>query len=389
MRKYIGTWKYIGAFLGGALALSLFSILQKMIMGASNIPLQPKAFVIPIFFGGATGFVIAFFYLRLIKSRTQLADYLDHIDNLVQIVSANKRFLYVNRAWRETLQYSPEEVKKLSLPDILAPDKKAECEELFERIFNGENVGEFETIFIAKDGSHIHVRGTSNGSHKKESTKTTRGIFRNITASREAEEFQRLSAQIFAHTEEGLLITDPHRIILTTNKAFTNISGYSQENLLGQDAKKLFLLENDHDRIFRSIVDALEKGKHWQGELWSHKKNGSPFPVIASISAVVSRRGEISHYICLVRDISRRKKDELLLKKMALYDPLTKLPNRHHFHQIITKLLTEKSSQGFALFFLDLDGFKNINDRFGHAKGDQLLEAVARRLQEVSEKSMR
>ncbi len=380
MHKYINIWKYISSFLGGALILSFFSIFQKRLLGIQEVSLHPKSFVVPVLFGGFAGLIVAFFYLRLRDSRTQLADYLDNIDNLVPIISIDMRFLYVNKAWRETLQYSPEEVKKITLREILHPEKRAECEDIFARIFNGEKIPEFETIFIAKDGSEVHVRGMSNGSSKSEITQKTRGIFRNITVSRESEEFQRLSAQIFAHTQDGLLITNPRRVILSTNRAFIEISGYSEDELLGQDAKELFLVGSDRDTVFSNITAALETGRHWQGELWSQKKNGSPFPVVASISAVMSRHGEVSHYICLIADISRRKKDELLLKQMALYDPLTKLANRHHFHQLITRLINEKSKEEFALFFLDLDGFKRINDRFGHGKGDQLIEAVARRL---------
>ena len=154
--------------MAGAISLSLFSFFQKALLGLDVFSLDPKAFVVPVLFGGSAGLVLAIFYFRLQDSRAQLEDYLDNIDNLVQIVSADKRFLYVNKAWRDTLQYSPEEVKELRLSDILTPEGKAQCDLIFKRVFEGESIGEFEPIFLAKDGTRIHLRGSSNGSKKGE-----------------------------------------------------------------------------------------------------------------------------------------------------------------------------------------------------------------------------
>ena len=376
-------FKYCGAFVSGAIILSLFSVLQKAVLGVNPLPFQSRAFIVPFFFGGFAGLIIAVFYLRLKKSQAQLEDYLDHIDNLVQIISADKRFLYVNKAWRDTLQYTPEEVKKLKLSDIMPPEKKTECDLIFQRVFAGEHIGEFETVFIAKDGKKVYLRGTSNGSEKGETLQKTRGIFRNITESIEADELQRLSAQIFENTQEGLLITTPRRNISWVNQAFSKISGYSKEEVLGEDAKSLFLVEGETGNVFREILDALESGKNWQGEIWAKRKGGSLFPIEASISAVLSKSGKTQNYICLFSDISERKKDEFHLKQMAWFDPLTKLPNRLHFNKIVTHAIEESASEQkrFSVFFLDLDGFKNVNDQYGHAKGDELLQLVARRLE--------
>lgn len=376
------TLKYLGSFLSGSIILSLFSIFQKAVLGVSPFPFQAKGFIVPFFFGGFAGFFIAIFYFRLKKSQAQLEDYLDNMDDLVQIVSADKRFLYVNKAWRDTLQYTPEEVKKLKLSDILPPEKKTECDLIFQRVFAGEHIGEFETVFIAKDGKKVYLRGSSNGSKKGEVMPKTRGIFRNITDSIEAEEFQRLSAQIFENTQEGLLITTPKRIISWVNPAFSKISGYSKDEVFGKDAKALFLVENDAQNIYSEIVIALESGKNWQGEIWAKRKDGSIYPIEASISTVLSKLGKTSNYICLFSDISQRKKDELHLKQMAWFDQLTELPNRLHFNKIVTHTIEESASEQerFSVFFLDLDGFKKVNDQYGHAKGDELLLLVARRL---------
>lgn len=375
--------KYLIAFWGGAFTLSLFSVLQKRFLGLKTISLDPRSYIVPILFGGSAGLIVAIFYFRLKKNQTQLEDYLDHIDNLVQIISTAQRFLYVNKAWLDTLQYTPDEVKKLYLRDILHPDKETECNAIFERVFAGEKVGEIETILIAKDGSEIYVRGTTNGTGKEGPAQKTRGIFKNITASREAEEFQRLSAKFFENTQDALLVTDSKRIILSVNKAFTEISGYSAENILGKDVKKLFFYEEESEKTFQAILNALAEEKNWRGELWTRKKNDSPYPVSISISAVISQQGEINNYIYLFSDISERKKTEEKLTQMAWHDTLTELPNRLLFQKAITNAIQEyaQKQRRFAVFFLDLDGFKSINDQYGHAKGDQILQMVARRLE--------
>ena len=385
MQKTLGVAiRLFSAFAGGAILLSLFSLFQKALLGVEVFSLNPKDYIVPIVFGGGAGLALTIFYLRLRDSRAQLEDYLDNIDNLVQIVSADKRFLYVNKAWRDTLQYSSEEVKKLKLSDVLPPEGRVQCNLIFKRVFDGESVGEFEPVFIAKDGKRIHLRGTTNGSKDGEKRQKTRGIFRNITDSVEAEEFQRLSARIFENTQDGLLITTPERKISWVNQAFTKITGYHAEDVLGLDAKDFFSSETEDAGNDHHILRALAKGKNWQGEIWGKRKNGNLYPIEVSISVVYSKLGKVKNHIYLFSDISERKNNEIQLKQMAWRDPLTKLPNRIRFNQIVINAVEEGNQSAnnvFAVFFLDLDGFKSVNDQYGHSTGDELLKLVARRLE--------
>lgn len=373
LKKFINLLHYLGAFAVGAFTLSFFSVFQKSALGIKNFPLQLKAFVVPIVFGGFAGLIIAFFYIRLQNKSREMEEYLDHIDNLVQIVSAKKGFIYVNQTWLDTLKYSRAEVRKLHVTDILHPERRDKCMAMMERMLAGEDVGEIESIFVAKDGSEIYVRGTSNGDASK-----MRGIFKNITDEREAQEFERLSRQVFTHTKEGLLITDKAMKIILSNAAFTKLCGYQESELVGKNMQAYFSFSEHTPTTFAAIKKALDKNLRWQGELFVRKKKRGTFPARISISVIIARNGEISHYFSLIDDISKDKKNEKALKKMALYDPLTELPNRHHFHELLEEAIMK--GKNFAVFFLDLDGFKNINDQYGHAKGDQLLQAVARRL---------
>lgn len=374
--------RYLVAFFTGAILLSLFSFYQKALLGTEIFSLNPKAYVVPILFGGGAGLFLEIYYLRIKDSRTELEAYLDSIDNLVQIVDANQHFLYVNKAWRDTLQYTPNEIKKLKLTDVLPPEKKEECLLLFERIFSGEHVGEFDAIFLAKDGHKVYLRGSSNGAKTDGRRQATRGIFKNITERVEAEEFQRLSAQIFENVQEGLLVTNPQMQIRWINPAFSKISGYSQEEALGEDARTFFWVEGAYEKTYSALLHALKSKKSWRGELLAKRKNGEIYPVEMSVSAVYSQLGNANNYICLFSDISERKENERHLQEMARHDPLTTLPNRLYFSQVLTDLLEKCASaqKGFSVFFLDLDGFKSVNDRYGHATGDELLKLVALRL---------
>lgn len=377
MNRELNVLRYLGAFLLGAFLLSFFSVFQKKAIGLPILPIQLKAFVVPLGFGGIAGLSSAFFYFRLQNKTHELEEYLDSIDNLVQIVSAERKFLYVNQAWLDTLQYTREEVNDLRFEDILHPTHKKACICMEQRILGGEDFGEFESIFVAKDGSAVYVRGTSSGSAKK-----TRGIFKNITAEHESQEFQRLSKYIFAHTKEGLLITNKDWMITSSNAAYTAISGYQAEDLVGKSAQNFFNFKENSSVTLAEITKTVDEYLHWQGELLACKKDAPPFPARASFSAVTTRNGVVSQYFCLLDDISKDKQNETELKYMALYDPLTELPNRHHFYERLQQAIacSKSEEKNFAVFFLDLDGFKNVNDQYGHAKGDQLLQAVARRL---------
>jgi diguanylate cyclase (GGDEF)-like protein/PAS domain S-box-containing protein len=198
---------------------------------------------------------------------------------------------------------------------------------------------------------------------------------------REAEEQLRLSALAFASIADGVMITDAQTRIVSVNKAFTTITGYAEGEALGKTPEMLHSGKQDAG-FYQAMRAQLEREGHWQGEVWNRRKDGEVYPEFLSISAVKNAQGERTHYVGVFNDISQFKAYEERLEYLAHHDPLTGLPNRTLLEDRVEVAIAaaERRQQRVALLFVDLDRFKLINDTLGHAIGDELLIAVARRL---------
>ncbi|MDO9268899.1 MAG: EAL domain-containing protein [Methylobacter sp.] len=204
---------------------------------------------------------------------------------------------------------------------------------------------------------------------------------RDISKRKQVEEEQRMAASVFASTQEGILITDAQRNIIDMNPAFGSITGYSRDELLG---KKPSLLKSGlHDiSFYENMWQAIGQQGYWRGEVWNRKKGGEIFAEWLTISAVADQQGKITHYIGTSSDITQLKEQERKLELMAHYDPLTGVPNRillaDRMHLAFAQ--TRRDNCLMAVGYLDLDGFKPVNDRLGHEAGDQLLIEIALRI---------
>jgi diguanylate cyclase (GGDEF)-like protein/PAS domain S-box-containing protein len=207
------------------------------------------------------------------------------------------------------------------------------------------------------------------------------GISRDITDRFEAEAALRQAAKVFESTHEGVLVTDNKKRILMANRAFTELTGYSEAEVLGQPTE---ILQSDrHDKeFFRRLWKEVHTTGRWQGEMWSRRKDGEEFPELLSISAVLDEEGRTTQYVSVFTDITKIKQTEAELEFLAHHDPLTRLPNRRLLLSRIRYGMEVVQRDGglMALLMLDLDRFKDVNDSFGHATGDELLKQVADRL---------
>ena len=205
---------------------------------------------------------------------------------------------------------------------------------------------------------------------------------RDIGEQVQAERELSLIAQVFANSLEGILITDAQGQIVRVNRAFSEITGYSEVEAIGQ---KPSLLRSglDEQTLFARIRPRLLAGGHWQGELVNRRRDGTIFPASVSISAVLDSNGGIIGQITSFRDITESKSSEERIRHLAYYDPLTALPNRSLFNDRLQQEMqrAQRSNRLVALLFLDLDRFKEVNDSMGHGIGDLLLKQVAERLQ--------
>lgn len=186
---------------------------------------------------------------------------------------------------------------------------------------------------------------------------------------------------VFEATIEGIMVTDSGGTVISVNPAFSKITGYLEEEMIGQNAR--ILKSGRHDAaFFHAMFQTLKVDKVWKGEVWSKRKDGSIFLEQLSISAICDQSDAVLQYVGLCSDITERWDKEQLIRQMALHDSLTGLPNRTLLMERLGQLFAKsrRESRQIALMFLDLDGFKNVNDTLGHSIGDEVLKTVATRL---------
>lgn len=199
------------------------------------------------------------------------------------------------------------------------------------------------------------------------------------------EEAMTLASSVFNNTSEAIIITDANNQIHSVNPAFCKITGYTEEEVIGLSPAILSSGRHSAD-FYQKMWEQLKTAGSWQGEIWNRKKNGETFPEWLSINTVRNvETGEVLRYIGLFSDITERKKYEEDIWYQANYDALTDLPNRTLFSEKLKEaIIRQKQEQrAFALMFIDLDRFKEVNDTLGHSYGDLLLLEAARRLQNV------
>lgn len=208
-------------------------------------------------------------------------------------------------------------------------------------------------------------------------------IARDITERHLMQEKLQQAATVFESTAEGVLITDTQQHISAVNRAFTEITGYSETEALGHTPR--LLASGLHDSAFYAAMwHQLTAEGHWQGEISNRRKNGELYPSWLTISAVRNRDRQITHFVAVFADISSLKHAQARLDYQAHHDPLTGLPNRTLFESRLLAALNSQQENGGqgAVLFLDLDRFKHINDSLGHPVGDLLLKGIAVRLRE-------
>jgi diguanylate cyclase (GGDEF)-like protein/PAS domain S-box-containing protein len=333
--------------------------------------------------------------LRESEERLQL--FIEHAPAALAMFDREMRYLAVSRRWmdahglgdREIIGHSHYEI----FPDLPESWKEAHC-----RGLAGEALRFDKDRLIKPDGNiawirrEIHPWLTGDGA--------VGGILlfsEDVTERMQAEERLRLASSVFTYAHEGILITAPDGAILDVNDTFTQITGYTREEVLGRNPR--LLNSGRHDKEFYAAMwrALLEKG-YWSGEIWNRSKDGRIYAETLTISAVRNESGEVQQYVALFSDITTIKEHEQQLRHIAHYDVLTSLPNRvlladrlnlamAQFPRL-NRTMTQSRRRGqlMAVAYLDLDGFKAINDSHGHDVGDQLLAVVASRMKKVLRK---
>lgn len=239
----------------------------------------------------------------------------------------------------------------------------------------------FDFAMLRADGSSIYAHFDCMRRELVEAQPVLRIALFDISELKIAEAKLRIAATVF-EAQEGMLITDATGLIVSVNIAFTNITGYSQEEVYRKNPN--ILSSGRHDAAFYAAMwrSITHKG-FWEGEIWNKRKNGEVYPEHLIITAVKDSEGSVTNYVGTLTDVtmSRNAADEI--QHLAFYDPLTRLPNRRLLLDRLKLALAASARSGKegALLFLDLDNFKNLNDTLGHDIGDLLLQQVSHRIE--------
>lgn len=210
------------------------------------------------------------------------------------------------------------------------------------------------------------------------------GSFIDVTERMKEREQLQLAASVFTHAREGIIITERDGTIIDVNDTFTHITGYSRKEAIGRNPQMLQSQRHEHQgaELQPQIAHSLQVHGHWTGEMWSQRKDATVFVRMVTVSAVRNAQGRIQHYVSLFTDITALKEHERKLEHIAHYDALTGLPNRVLLADRLQQAMLRCQRKGLSLAvaFLDLDGFKSINDRYSHELGDRFLIALAHSL---------
>ena len=264
---------------------------------------------------------------------------------------------------------------------LIYPDDMARVAPEFLRGLKGSRGDDLEFRCVRKDGSLVWL------SVSWVPITDAKGVFtgfrtsgRDITDRKQVEAELRIAAVAF-DSLEAMMVTDANSTILRVNSAFTECTGYTAEEAVGQTPRMLRSHHHDED-FFSEMWETIHRMGGWQGEIWGRRKNGEVYPKWLTISAVTGEGGVVSHYVGTHHDITERKIAEERIKELAFFDALTRLPNRTLLLDRLTQAINVSARSGAcgALLFIDLDHFKTLNDTLGHDKGDLLLQQVAQRL---------
>ena len=320
---------------------------------------------------------------QLLRQNNLLSGIIENFPGGVSVVDADLRLLAHNAQYAQLLEFPAE---LMAQPDVNLADfcrfnaQRGEYgagdpeQQVAAAIARARRFEPHQFERVRPNGVALEVRGVPLPSGGFVST------YVDVTARRQADEQLRIAAAAF-ESQDAIIVTDITGAILRVNQAFCQITGYSAEEVVGQNPR--LLKSGRHDAtFFRNMWESIGLTGGWIGEIWDRRKNGEVYPKWLSISAVKGVDGVVTHYVGTHTDITARKEAENKIHTLAFFDQLTGLPNRTLLLDRLKQAMTatDRTDKHGALLFIDLDNFKNLNDTLGHDVGDLLLKQVAERL---------
>lgn len=357
----------------------------------------PKDFLVPAVMGGLTGFGFASFFL-LKKTNTLLEqsrnDYKLMTDNvsgkfaLYQYRARDEEVTYISKGSEVLLGKKPEEIVGQKWYDVCGWDEanlqKNEILHIDSSRKNGK-IYQCECHTDVAGGKRkywsLHEYNTIN---RKLNEIMVNGIIEDVTIEREEVFENKIFKKVFSHLSQAIVITDTQGSIIYVNKMFSQITGYSEAEITG-DNLRILQSGKYNQSFYIKMWNSLILKKSWHGDIWNRKKSGELYCQSLMISALDDDHGVTTHFVGLFQDVTEKKIHEEGLKKNLHHDPLTKLPNRSLLIEKLEKVISESQSSNSlnCLVFIDLDEFKSVNDTHGHKAGDYVLKEIAHRINQL------
>lgn len=298
---------------------------------------------------------------------------------------SNRIVTYVSPSIVEMLGYTADEAKAHFSDFVTDHPLNNQIYVSTEAVLSGEKQPTYLAQFRHKDGSSRWIDvNESPIFDEKGNIIGVEGIMHNVTTLKESEFQLKLAAGVFTNAKEGIVITDPNGSILDVNQAYVELTGYSKEELIGKNSR-ILQSGRQSKEFYGAMWNKLLTEGYWSGEVWNRHKSGEFYAQILTISAVYDIDDSIQNFVALMTDITAMKHHQKDLEQIAHYDVLTGLPNRLLLSDRLSHAIVSANRSGnkLAVIFLDLDGFKPVNDMYGHDTGDELLKVLAKEMKKA------
>ncbi|MFN3880346.1 MAG: EAL domain-containing protein [Nitrincola lacisaponensis] len=315
---------------------------------------------------------------ELLRTHEQMDSILRHIPSMVYIKNLQGHYTLGNRHF---YNYFGSDPLGKQVFDLLEPPYAAEIQYYDDEVVRTRRPQQFEISFPISGVMHSWFMVKFPLFDDRGEPEAICSVATNVTEQERNAYMLNVSKRIFEHAAEGIMITDAQNRVVDVNPSFERISGFQRKAVLGRDPA--FLKSDLHDSDFyQSLWQQVTTEGSWKGELWNKRPDGTAYPVRLSISGIRDRHGMISGYFGIFEDVSEEYQARTRLRKLAYRDSLTGLFNRLAFKEKVHEFLARarRYHENFALLFVDLDLFKDVNDSFGHEAGDLLLKQVADRI---------
>jgi diguanylate cyclase (GGDEF)-like protein/PAS domain S-box-containing protein len=312
-----------------------------------------------------------------------------HIENTpLGCISWDRNFQCTewNKSAEKIFGYSAKEAIGCHASDlIIAPSLRDKINRIFSALLEQKGGGKVTNENTTKNNRKI-ICEWHNTPIKTSDGRVTgvASLVQDVTERKQLEEKLTLAASVFSHAREGIIITDAKGVIIDVNETFTEVTGYERDEVLGQNPR-ILQSERQSSFFYEQLWQSLINRGHWHGEIWNKRKNQEVYPQLLTISAVRDDANMVKNYVALFTDITQIKEHQGQLEYIAHYDLITKLPNRTLLADRLRLAIAQckRHKQSLAVVFLDLDGFKYVNDNHGHALGDELLVVLSQRMKEA------